>query len=246
MGLRLPGLIAAAVLSTPALADTYTYTWGDTSDERLGDLGGEINRVEVNYDTRTERLSLELLFGNQITDGFTFALSRGPDPETLPGQLAMVYVDATQAQIGLSAYATTAGDPLTTYRGAGRQTPDMIFGRTTALDQSIVVSASMIDTLHTRSFSLELDARLINEHAPAHADPMMWTGASFLERLGLSIHTFDGLETSYDASGSLERWDVERMGWFERDDVFTTQAVPAPSGAALLGLGGLLATRRRR
>lgn len=42
----------------------------------------------------------------------------------------------------------------------------------------------------------------------------------------------------YDATGV-----VERVGWYI-DDV--TVAVPSPAGAAVLAMGGLLATRRRR
>jgi len=60
----------------------------------------------------------------------------------------------------------------------------------------------------------------------------------------LDLSQFDG-QSSVDISFNFETTGVvERVGWYI-DDVSVT-GVPAPGSLALLGLGGLAATRRRR
>lgn len=60
----------------------------------------------------------------------------------------------------------------------------------------------------------------------------------------LDLSAYDGLSSVDITFNFTSTTVVERMGWYI-DDVSIT-AIPAPGAMALLGLGGLVATRRRR
>ncbi len=62
--------------------------------------------------------------------------------------------------------------------------------------------------------------------------------------VNLDLSAYDGLASVDIVFNFTSTTVVERMGWYI-DDV-SIRAVPAPGAMALLGLGGLVATRRRR
>ena len=62
--------------------------------------------------------------------------------------------------------------------------------------------------------------------------------------VSLDLSAYDGLSSVDIVFNFTSTTVVERMGWYV-DDV-SIRAIPAPGAMALLGLGGLVATRRRR
>ncbi|MFI4914901.1 MAG: hypothetical protein ACIAS6_00160 [Phycisphaerales bacterium JB060] len=62
--------------------------------------------------------------------------------------------------------------------------------------------------------------------------------------VNLDLSAYDGLSSVDITFNFTSTTVVERMGWYV-DDV-SIRAIPAPGAMALLGLGGLVATRRRR
>jgi len=254
MKVSIIAMLCAGTMATVAQADIYQWDWSADADgtSGLNMRGGEFQSVFAQFDSDTNRFLWQTTFADQITDGYSLAVNNGPNPKGHAGELALIYFDATGSDVRVTGYAYNGINSLNSYRDGspvgGTQAPDMIFGSNGLENASFITTASVVDNFDgTRVMTLEMDASLINTHSPAYPGPggqEEWTGLAFAEKLGLWMHPFDNLETSYDDDGALDGWSG-RQGWFDGGGYDTT-TVPAPGALALMGIGGVLAGRRRR
>jgi len=242
-------IVCAGLAATGASADVFQWDWSAAADgtRGLNMRGGEFESVHAEYNSSDNRFLWEVVFSDQITDGYTLAVNNGPNPKGHAGELALIYFDATHPDVRVSAYAYNGQNTLLTYRDgspqAGDQDPDQIFG----FNHSSILRASSEDIGAKRKMTLEIDAGVINAHSPAYPGPggsAEWTGIAFDEMLGLWMHPLTELTTGYDQDESLTAWSGSQ-GWFDASSL-KAASVPAPHTLAIFGLGGLAACRRRR
>jgi len=246
--------VGVAAASGAAGADVYVFDWahGDRGSAGLNMRSGTFESVHAEYDSVSERFLWETTFSDQVTDGYTLAVTQGPNPKGHAGELALIYFDATTTSPTVSIYAYNGLNSQTSYKdGAplnGTQTPDPIILNDGTGRHPSIIEASVEDTPQgKRVMTLEMDASFVNAHTPMHPGPDgygEWDGIRFARALGLWMHPIKDLDSSYNEDGSLAHWSGTQ-GWFDGTN-FTTTTVPAPGALALLGLGGAMIARRRR
>ena len=247
-------LIGAAAVATSAQADIYHWDWSAAADgtSGLNMNAGEFQSVHAEFNTVTNNFVWSVTFANQITDGYTLAVNNGPNPKGHAGELGLIYFDASGTDVRVTGYAYNGVNSANSYLdgspASGTQNPDMIFASSSLENASLITAASVVDNMDgTRVMTLEMDATMINSHIAEYPGPLgqaEWTGIGFEEQLGLWMHPFKNLNSSYDANGLLTGWSGQQ-GWFDGAG-FDTTSVPAPTSMALMGMGGLLVSRRRR
>ncbi|MEO1007187.1 MAG: hypothetical protein AAFX79_01315 [Planctomycetota bacterium] len=256
-------LIAVAVLAAAGTAvaqpKEYTFNWnfGDTSHN---DRGGRIDSITSTYNEKTERFTWDVTFSDQITDGYTLVVSPGDNPKGITGELAMIYLDASEFVDGGSGDIVTSVYGYNGQNGAtshidgdastpGTQTPGRI---QTSIYDSFVNGVSVVDNVDgSRTFSLDIDASVIQDAFPPPPGGD-WTGVAFGEEIGVWFHPFKNLDTTYFGAGDagdgfLNTWSG-RDGWLDlRDQGTSFVIVPLPTSAALAAVGlGIVGLRRRR
>lgn len=243
--------IAAVMIGAcgAASADVYSWSW-QTGDSSVNNNGGAMETIGMRYNTNTERFAFDVTFSDQVSQGYTLAVSPGANPKGHAGELALLYFDATNmSQVRLNAFAYNGLNTQTSYYDgspdAGTQAPDQIATSLNAIDAA-TISALAIDHDGKRTFSLILDATAINAHIPTHPGPngpSEWTGLEFGALMGIWFHPVKNLHTAYDAEGFLADWGGSQ-GWLDGQNFATS--VPAPAaGATLLAAFGLAGRRRR-
>ena len=241
-----------AATASAGVVDFYQFTWnaGDPSGS-INNAAGTFQQIVSTYNPTTEQITFRVTFSDQLADGFTVALNDGGDPKNEGGQLALVYFDGTNlASPQVSAYAYNGEVDQTSHRDGssapGTQAPDRLFPAGTP-----GVTATAEDTMSGgREFFFSFDATSVNAHIPLYPNSdgiSDWSGISFAESLGIWLHPVTGLNTAYDSEGFLTNWLGTRQGWFDASSLETEVfLVPTSGSVVLLGLGGFLATRRRR
>ncbi len=247
-------IAAAGVAAGSAAGDQFDWTWnrGDPGSYSLNDSAGRYESIVASFDTTAQTLSWSLTFSNQITDGLTLALDNGPNPKGHAGELALLYLDASdRSNLELLAYGYNGKNSRNSFRDgdgntSGDQTPDVIHD---AGDTSWINSLSVTDTIDgKRIFDFSIDTTVINNHTPMYPDATdPWFGVGWGEKLGLWLHTYKNLNSDYNGDDELTRWDRSAEGWFDGTN-FDTEMVPLPGSAAmaLVGLAGVGCSRRRR
>lgn len=229
---------------------TGTHSYTSPEGVEINDTGGEIRSINSSFDDGTGMLTWLVtlgpspIFSTPLTSGFTLALTDGPNPKGIDGELALLYFDAYGSSPVLTAYGYNAQNDGTSYRDGsnanGTQAPDRIFS--SILNNQVV----LVDTFNqdgTRTLGFTIDSSLINAHSPAYGNPNDWTGIQFGSSIGMWFHPFLVTEGTY-SQGYLTNWRTEVGGWFDGNEVPT---VPEPS-TAILALAGLatIGYRRRR
>lgn len=240
-------VVCGLATAAPALAGDTAFMWqwerGDTGNS---DRGGRIESVTARFDSATNIFNWNVVFSNQVTDGFTLAVSPGPNPKGDAGELALLYFDATGTDVVVNAHGYNGHNSATSYRDGsperGNQAPERI---ATSLEEGDWVrDASVSDANGKREFNLEIDASVIQGFA-GRGDDDDWTGVAFAERIGVWFHPFRNLTTSYDSNGYLNNWGG-RTGWLDTNNLQATPVpMPAPSLIAAVGLGAIASRRRR-
>jgi len=247
-------LIGAAAFATSAQAEIYQWDWSADVDgtSGLNMAGGEFQSVFAQFDSDTNRFLWQVTFADQITDGYTLAVNNGPNPKGHAGELALIYFDASGADVRVTGYAYNGVNSFSSYYDGspdgGTQTPDLLFASDLLGNDSSIMQATVEDVGTTRVMTLEMDASFINGYNPMYPGPegpSEWTGLAFDELVGLWMHPMSGTNMSYGQSGELTGLSYGTKGWFDANN-FSTTVVPAPGAMALFGMGGLLAGRRRR
>ena len=229
--------LAGLAVAGKASATTFVYerSWNNT-----------LESVKTTYTPSSQLFTWEFTTRDQIAQGFTLALSPGPNPKNNPGQMAFLYFDAKNtSDIAVTAYGYRRQGLGSFIDGdvtrAGNQTPDFIAGTRGTADDSWVVNASVHDVGGKRTMKLTLDASVIQDHIPLYPDPDgdPWTGVAFGEKLGYWFHTRRNLVTSYAADGRLLQWGGQNYVFSDTANLSTITVVPLPP-AAWAGLVGLV------
>lgn len=253
----LNGIAAVSATSMMlAAADAATYQW--SFDPNVGDVnhaGGTILSVTTTYNDVTDELSWYATFGavpgqpSQHTNGFTLAISPGPNPKNHPGEMALFYFDAVGPTPIMTVYGYNAMNNQSSYYDGSNanntQAPDRIF---TSLNDptNMLTDIRAIDNGDgTRTLGFTMDATNIIDRVPLYPDPQdPWTGASYGDHIGIWFHPQAGTTRSY-TNNYLSSWGSRTQGWLDRN-METTVLVPEPASLGLL-IGGLAvgAIRRR-
>jgi len=242
-------LVAIAAGTILAAAGSASATLFQYATDSLSgnDAGGALHSLVTSYDSSSHQFTWSVTFSNQITEGFTLAVSPGPNPKNNPGQLAMLYFDAsTPGDVAVSAYGYNGQNSLTSFIDGDGSTPhiedpDFIAGTEAAGADHFggVTEASVTDSLGMRTMTLTMDASVIQDHTPMYPDGTdPWTGVSFGEHIGFWFHTFTDLQTTYNDAGRLISWTYDGHGWSDQANLETV-IVPLPP-AVWAGLAGLL------
>ena len=171
------------------------------------DNGGDIKKVQANYNETTESLSFEMVI-DPVSEGFTLALNNGPNPKGHGGELALIYFDASGTDPVITVYAYNGANTQTSYKdgsaAGGTQAPDKILSSLTdpgAFDITVTTDAN-----GNKVFSFEMDASSIQSHDPAYGPNGDWSGVSFDDAIGIWLHPVKNLDTEYNSDGFLSNW----------------------------------------
>lgn len=241
-------IIMIGAVAGQALAGDTAFVWNwNEGDSRTSANGGHIESVHARFDSQTDRFTWNVVFGNQITDGYTLAVNDGPNPKGIAGELALLYFDASDNDVVVSAYGYNGRNTQTSYRDGepqgGDQAPTRI--QTTLAESDWVIEATANDTVDgKREFNLTIDASDINGYGLARG-LSDWTGIGFDDRIGVWFHPVRNLSSSYNTQGFLSSWNGSQ-GWLDNSNLSATAVpMPAPVSLAAVGITAVVARRRR-
>lgn len=250
---------AALIAAAAAMASATTYQWNWTpANGGHNNAAGTFESVTATFTDTTDRLSFSVTFANTSTQGLTLALNDGPNPKG-QGNLALLYIDATDAgNVRMNAFAYNGLNSFTSFRDGssanGNQAPDKILG----LNDSWVDSATVTDVAGKRTIAFTINASAINNRTPLYGSPSIpWEGIAFDDKVGVWLHTYAGLSTSYGNDGfltsSTSGWARRSEGWLDGNNFDASiipdpvsVPLPAPVWAGLVGLGGVALIARKR
>lgn len=260
----------AALAAGPGLClagPIYGWNWSNPGPGTFSNNGGRINWVESQFDTNNNRLRWTANFGQEAsklrTTGFTLALTAGPSPHPMAGEVALLYFDAEDA------FASTGAPILTAYGfngltddksymdgspAAGVQTPDRILSsRNSAAVAWLYDISAVTEADGTRTMSFEIDVDPIGSFSPTQSSPVAngWHGIGYGPNIGVRMHTFSDLHTTYSGD-YLTAWSWKSQGQLSGASFAATvtdpiaQPVPEPGSLALLGIGATFLGSRVR
>lgn len=243
-------LTCLSVVSVSAFAQTTrSYTW-DKSQNGINNAAGTFDSINSTFNAATNRLTWSSTFtGSTVPEGFWLAISGGPNPKGIAGELALFYFDATKSGgPRLTAYGYNGVNGNTSYfdgNGAvsGNQAPDKIISSVT--NSSWINSLTYSRANGKTTMSFDINATAINNRTSPYSTNGSWSGAKYGDKIGIWFHTARGLTTEYGTDGFLKNFSACTQGWFDGQN-FNTQAVPEPASMAALGLGAIAVIRRKR
>jgi hypothetical protein len=247
---------AISVSAVAASADANFWRYSLTSTNPW------TTSLTAEFDPVSHRFRWEFTATNN-TNGYWLCVSPGQNPQGNPGEFAAIYFDASNlgedmtvtpkvtvygySAVGLNSWNDGSN-------AAGIQTPDRIFSSLDPASASAITALSATDSGSTRTFVLEMDASVIQEHTPlypaANGDP--WTGVGFGSLIGHWFHPVTGFNGTYGTDPTaanynyLTSWSYTQWGFGDLANRPTQWVIPAPGALALLGVAGLVGPRRRR
>jgi hypothetical protein len=245
----LAGLGALCALSAVACASTiWNY---DYSGESQNTAAGTISSLNGKFNTDSDLFEWDVTYSDgtaKDTDGFWLVISPGPNPKGHNFEFAIMYFDASDIN----------NPNLTIFRYNGQNSENSYLNPGQLLASSRVDAGVQVKTMiatqtgASRRFQIGVDATAINglfgpPTEPDWAGIQFGTGTNFGDqdgRIGIWMHNVRGLSTAYNDAGALIDWDYSSQGWLDLSNRPVT--IPAPTAAALLGLGALVSGRRRR
>ncbi len=269
---RLAAAIGTAVLaasSAQAVVWQWNFTKGQAGNYGTNNTGGTVETIVSTFDDATKRLTFDVLFsapnngsGAASTNGFWLVLNDGPNPKNNPGELAIFYFDASRVfdsdplnnAVIMTAYEYNGRNDNSSWNnGDGDNTANesndfngLIYGRNEAGLFINSISATSENGGNARRMRFDINAAAIVSRSPAYPEAnTTWHGTGFDDQLGIWFHPAQIFNASYQNSGrgKINSLSVQGEGWLD-GEFFRT--VPTPGTAALLGMAGLLVTRRRR
>jgi hypothetical protein len=235
--------------------DTFVFV-KNYMNETQSAAAGRTSIVRTTYNPASKRLTWEATFKPEngvLPNGFTLAINNGPNPNGMPGQLALFYFDCSGtgpiADPILTVYGYNGLNNANSFKdgdgiAANDPNPDRI--ATSLAGAPWVVSLTCRTNMDgTRTLGFDIDATDICQHLPLFPDPSMnpWTGAQFDLNLGFWFHPFKLTNTDYNGDGYLTAWERSHTGWVdvanERTRLVRCQP---PEGACCLPSGECVQT----
>lgn len=248
------GAVAALAPST-AHAGFYRWTYSNPANAWA-------NSIVTEFDPDTNRFKWEFTVSNNA-NGYWLSVSTGGGAQGRPGQFAAIFFDASNLGQDMTVTPRVTiygynGLGMTTswYDGSnapGMQAPDRIFSSLDPTTAGMLTQLSATDAGPIRTFVLEMDASVINNHMPLYPNPAGndWTGVRFGPKIGHWFHPVAGLTAGYGTDPDspdhnyLTNFGYSTWGFSDMVNL-DTQFVPTPGALALLGLAGLMGLKRRR
>ena len=265
------GVVALSSFSAQAVVFDWNYTKnqpGNGSQYERNDTGGTVESINSSFNSANNRMTFDVLFSGAnntasplVTNGFWLVVDNGPNPKTHTGELAIFYFDASRVFAGtaslptLTVYEYNGANANTSWRdGNGDGTTDggdLIKGayEASSFINSATATTQTIASQTYRRLQFDINTSDILSHIPLFTTAgQSWVGTGFDSHLGIWFHPAQIFNASYETAGGGHRGAITALstsseGWLDGANFTTT---PAPSSVALLGLGGLLAARRRR
>lgn len=127
-------LAVAVMVATFAGAHATTYRWSwDGVTGPYSAAGGAIESLTAEYNSANQNLKYNVTFGNapgtsSRPNGYWLAMSSGPNPKGVAGELALFYFDASRSTPVLTAYGYNGQNDGTSWMdgspASGTQAPD--------------------------------------------------------------------------------------------------------------------------
>lgn len=241
-------LVLSLSLVGAANATIYNFNW-NPSVSGVNNGVGSLNSISSTFNNVSNRLSWSYNMGSASnpnkSNGAWLVLSPGPNPKGYSGELAIFYMDFSKNSPILTAYAYNGVNGPSSYLHAAgsNSTPDLI--KSSKNDSSWIFGLTKKSEANgTTTYGFDIDATAINNHKPKYPGNAKWTGAAYGSKIGVWFHP---VQATFGYSGAaLCQFNVSKQGWLDGENFKTTQAVPEPTTMALLGLGGVVAARRRK
>lgn len=243
-------IVALAALTLSAHAVTYRWSF-DADNSPQGTAAGRTTAATAYYEQEREYFGYSVTMNpnssGQLANGFWLAVSNGPNPKGISGELAIFYFDATTTTPTLTAYGYNGINGNNSFLDgsiqSGTQAPDRIASSLTNpnLLRSIGVSNNADGS---RTMSFDIRGSLINNHTSPYGNAADWQGVDFGNKFGIWYHPVTGLRSEYNQEGFLTKFTPHKQGYIDLANE-TTEAVPEPATMATLGLGVAGLLRRR-
>jgi len=200
----------------------YSWAWSPGQPQVwLSNSAGIWEAVSGTFDPSTRRLTWEVTFANQVTEGMTFVINNGPMPDQISAVWAMLYLDGNNpANPILTVYSYNGRPDRSSWYDGDPQTPGNQGGDLVAsslLDSSWIHGLSITDAGGKRTFRMDIDATPIINHVPMwpNVDGIPWEGIGFDGGIGMWLGAYIDLFTSYSA-GRLTQWQyASPQGYFD-------------------------------
>lgn len=185
-------------------------------------------------------------------NAFWLAVSSGPNPKGIAGELAMFYFDGTGSGAPkVTAYGYNGENGFTSYMdgspAAGTQAPVKI--ASSLVNPNFVKSSNYTATdpgaggYTTMGFTI--DTTVIDNFNGGSN----WAGMDFSNNIGIWYHPVTGANTSYGSDGYLTNFSFSANGWVDLENAKTSNGsapVPEPASLAAIGLGLVGLVKRKR
>ncbi len=239
------GAVSLAAI-TPASASSLIWNWDGIGADPNG--AGNPLSIQASFDPTTDIFSWTVTF-DQLTDGFTLAVSPGPNPKGAD-DLAILYVNKYEEA---AAFVYNGKNDSTSHlnhpSGAGGGPIPL----ENNLDTTWLNNISVSNVGDVRTYDIEIDATQINMFGDTVNPPLNdWTGIAFGQEIGVWFHWWDQAVVKFDdTTGTPDAWWGEalpcgdcdpRQGWLD----ISHQPIPEPNSALLIGIATSLILVRRR
>lgn len=272
MNRKITTLVVGTLVAAGVQAQTNHFMWNDGSIKgtktswntdssvkasMFGDAAGKTRLISAEDNDSKNTFSFDTAISKNDkgdrANAFWIAVSEGPNPKGIAGELALLYFDASRAGAPvITAYGYNGSNGFDTYKdgspAAGIQAPVKI---ASSLKNSSFVQESWYTEKDkyandNTTMGFRINKSVINNFNGGKN----WEGIDFSSKFGIWYHPVTEAETSYGADGFLTKFSFDQSGWVDLNDVKTGTGptpVPEPASMAAIGLGivGLLKRKRK-
>lgn len=208
----------SSAVADPAAEHYYEWTKGQTENAPrpfgILDNAGEFENLTLKYDTTLEELSVDFTISKQpdpreLAKLFTIVVTPGYLPASSGNEAAIFYFDASGLTPVLTAYTMVPDPGDLDWETGSWHTGDALCTslKATSCGGWVKSLSSTDNSDGTRTFQFTVSTAAINAHVPTTANPdgLPWTGAQFVEEVGIWIETFSypNLSSQYKTDGFL-------------------------------------------
>lgn len=240
--IRAAGVSLLATASAQATVHNYV-TNDPVLDGTTGNTAaGTVSFLQSSFDDVLQKFTWNVTFSDGVakdTDGYWLVVSPGAMPQGTMGEFGIIYFDASTSITNptVTVYRYNGLNDASSYLNPA----DLLASTLTPMQTTIMASGS--ESAGARTFNLMLDASTINSLYGPPTFPL-WEGVTFGAEIGIWFHPTASTLTSYSGNALSFFGHLGPGGWYDGEHI--TTFIPSAGTGLLMGLGGLLAARRRR